>query len=159
MATEQASEIIEVLEKSRTEFNDAVSGLEEKDAGATPADGRWSAVQCIEHVTIVEERFLARLEAAERLEMSRVDRQREADLSARVRSRVNRAVAPEAASPQGRFTTLAEAIDNFNAARTRTIRVAEQRGADLYRVSVEHPRFGVMNGVELVHVIAGHSCR
>ena len=159
MNTDDAVEIIEVLEKSRAEFNDAVKGLEEASARAIPAEDRWSAVQCVEHVTMVEERFVARLEAAEPLDVPRVDKQREADLSSRLRNRTNRAVAPEAASPKGRFTSLAEAIDHFNAVRTRTIHVAKDRSADLYRLSVEHPRFGVMNGVEFMHVIAGHSCR
>ena len=31
--------------------------------------------------------------------------------------------------------------------------------SDLYSVSIEHARFGVMNGVELLHTIAGHARR
>jgi hypothetical protein len=66
--------------------------------------------------------------------------------------------APEAVLPGGRFTTLAQALEQFNAGRTRSIQFAEDRCDELYFLASEHPRFGPVNGVELLIIIAGH-CR
>lgn len=159
MSPETRSEITQILENSRQELNAAVHGVSEGHANTSPEGGRWSVLQCVEHVTFVEGRFLGWLEQAKRLEEPRIDKQKEADLAARVVQRANRVEAPEAARPVGRFTTLAQALDEFNAARTRTIQFTEERAGDLYFLEVEHPRFGAMNGPELVRIIAGHAER
>jgi hypothetical protein len=52
--------------------------------------------------------------------------------------------------PTGRFTTLAQALEQFNAGRTRSVQFAEDRCDDLYSLASEHPRFGPMNGVEFL---------
>ena len=159
MTPEQRTDLVDALEKSRQEFQDAVAGVNEEQAGAKPDPARWSVLECVEHVTVVEEIFLSRLETAPRLESPRVDKQREADLAARVPDRTNRAEAPERVRPTGRFTSLAEAMDGFHTARTRTLRFAEDRAADLYSLSLEHPRFGSLNGAEFLVLIAGHARR
>ena len=56
---------------------------------------------------MVEERFLQRLQGATKLGTSRVDKEREASLAARLRSRETRVEAPEFVRPVGRFTTRA----------------------------------------------------
>jgi hypothetical protein len=69
--------------------------------------------------------------------------------------RVTRVDAREAARPVGRFSTLGEALAGFSEARTRTIRFVEERLGDLHWLDCEHPRFGKMNGAELLLVAAG----
>jgi uncharacterized damage-inducible protein DinB len=159
MPSEETGETLNVLEHTRQEFNAAAGGVSESQANARPEAGRWSVLECVEHVTIVEERFVRWLERAERLEAPTVDKQKEAELLARVANRAIRAVAPEPVRPAARFTSLAEALEHFNAARTRTMQFAEERGADLYWLATEHPRFGPMNGAEMMSVIAGHARR
>ena len=61
--------------------------------------------------------------------------------------------------PAGRFTTLAQALEQFNANRTRSIQFAQDRSGDLYYLASEHPRFGPMNGVEFLIIIAAHGRR
>ena len=159
MAPEERSELISALEKSQQEFQAAAAGLSEEQARAKPEPSRWSVLECVEHVTVVEEIFLGRLEAAPRLESPRVDKQREGELAARVPDRTNRAEAPERARPTGRFASLAEALDQFHLARARTMQFARDRAADLYSLSLEHPRFGSLNGAEYIVIIAGHARR
>lgn len=159
MAPEERSEIAGILEHSREDFNAAVAGCSETQASTRPEPGRWSVLECVEHVTVVEQIFLGRLEGAERKDGLTIDKQREVDLLARVVSRENRAQAPDPVQPTGRFTSLAEALEQFNAARTRTMRVAADRAADLYGLASEHPRFGPLNGTELLVIIAGHARR
>ena len=77
----------------------------------------------------------------------------------RIPDRSVRVKAPDAVLPAGRFKTLADALDRFNAERTRSVQFAENRCDDLYCLAAAHPRFGPMNGVEFLIIIAGHARR
>jgi hypothetical protein len=107
----------------------------------------------------VEERFFGRLEKAPREGAPPVNKEHEAELEARVTNRGNRAEAPEPVRPMGRFASLAEAAEGFQAARARTIRFAEMQGQEVYSRAESHPRFGPLNGAELLIIIAGHARR
>ena len=159
MAPKERSEIVENLERSRQEFLAALAGITESQANIRPDAARWSVLDCVEHVTTVEERFQGWLNAAKKLDAPRIDKEKEAGLLARVPDRSTRVQAPEAVLPSGRFTTLEQAIEQFNAGRARSIQFAEDRCDDLYCLASEHPRFGPVNGVELLIIIAGHSRR
>ena len=159
MTPETRTETIQLLEDSRNDFESAVSGISEAQAGQRPEPGRWSALECVEHVALVEERFLGRLREAVRLPEARIDKRKESDLLARVTDRTTRAQAPDAVLPASRFHSLAQALDEFRAARARTIRFAQESGEELYALGVEHARFGAMNGAEFIRIIAGHAQR
>jgi uncharacterized damage-inducible protein DinB len=159
MAPQEKIEIVQNLERSRQEFIAAVAGLNEAQAKVRPDPARWSVLDCVEHVTRVEERFLGWLEAANKLDTPRIDKEKEAALMARIPDRSVRAQSPEAVLPTGRFVTLEQALEQFNAGRTRSIQFAEDRCDELYCLASEHPRFGPMNGVEFLIIIAGHSRR
>ena len=132
MAPVERTEIVENLERSRQEFIAALAGLSESQAKLRPDPERWSVLDCVEHVATVEERFLGWLEAAEKLDAPRVDKEKEVGLTARVPDRSTRVKAPDAVLPVGRFTSLAQAVEQFNAARTRCIQFADYRSDDLY---------------------------
>jgi hypothetical protein len=149
----ERSEIVENLERSRQEFLAAVAGITEAQAKERPHPERWSVLDCVEHVATVEVRFQGWLEGAKKLDAPRVDKEKE------VPDRSTRVKAPEAVVPSGRFTTLAQALEQFNTGRTRSVQFAEERSDDLYCLAAEHPRFGPVNGVELLIITAGHSRR
>jgi len=153
------SELVQHLERSREEFIAAVDGLNETQAKLRPDSERWSVLECVEHVTGVEERFVGRIQNAQKLDAPRVDKEREGGIMARVTDRSVRIQSPEAAWPTGRFTTLAHALEQFNAGRSRTIQFAQDRGGELYSLIAEHPRLGPLNGVEVLILIAGHARR
>jgi uncharacterized damage-inducible protein DinB len=159
MAPEERTEIVQNLERSRQEFMAAVAGLSESQAKMRPDPERWSVLDCVEHVASVEERFLAFLNKAEKLDTPRVDKEKEAGLMARIPDRSVRAQAPDAVVPNGRFATLEQALAQFNAGRDTSVRFAQERCDDLYHLASAHPRFGPMNGVEFLIIIAGHSRR
>ena len=70
-----------------------------------------------------------------------------------------RALAPEMARPTGRFRNLAQAVEHFSSHRADTIRFAKERAAELYWLSLEHPRLGPVNGSEFLVIAAGHARR
>jgi hypothetical protein len=159
MSPESRTEIVQTLESGREEFLKTVQGLTEADALAHPQAGRWSVLECVEHVTMVEERFVGRIEKAPREGAPEINPQHEADLAARVKDRTNRAEAPEFVRPTGRFQSLADALDSFHAVRARTIRFAGDNAADLYLLAESHPRFGPLNGIEFLVMMNSHVLR
>jgi uncharacterized damage-inducible protein DinB len=159
MAPEQKTELRETLEKSRQDLHSAVEAIEEADARTRPAEGRWSVLECVEHVATAERRFLGRLESATRLDSPCIDPQREAHVSAVVTDRGRRLQAPEPVQPSGRFATLAEALADFDSTRARVVQFAEGHESELRALGAQHPLFGQVTGYELMLIIAGHACR
>jgi len=158
MTTQARSEIVQILETGREEFNAAAAGME-AEAKAKPAPDRWSVLECVEHVVIVEENNLGKLTQATRQEAARIDKKKEAEIVAQFPDRSTRHSAPEAARPTGRFASLAQALERFNAVRNQVVRFAEDRQPDLYRLTTEHRRLGTVNGAEMLLIIAGHARR
>ena len=159
MAPEERLEIVQHLERGRADFLASVAGLAESQAKVRSDPARWSVLDCVEHVTVVEERFLGWLENAEKLDQPRIDKQKEAGLLTRVADRSTRAQSPEAVLPVGRFATLEQALEKFNLNRTRSIQFAQERSDELYYLAAEHPRFGPMNGAEFLMIITAHARR
>lgn len=159
MAPSQTIEIIEILEKSKQDFHAAAAGFSESLAKTRPEENRWSVLDCVEHVTTVEEIFLGRLAGGVAGEAPAADKQREAELAARFVDRANKRQAPEAIWPKGRFTSLAEGLAQFHAARGRTLQFAKDHAERLYTLTSSHPVFGPLNGVEALLIIAGHASR
>jgi uncharacterized damage-inducible protein DinB len=159
MAPEEKLEIVQHLERGRAEFLASVEGLSESQVTIRPDPARWSVLDCVEHVTTVEERFLGWLENAKKLDEPRIDKDKEAGLLVRVADRSTRAQSPDAALPIGRFTTLGKALEQFNLNRTRSIQFAQDRSEELYYLAAEHPRFGPMNGAEFLMIITAHARR
>jgi len=159
MAPQEKSQIVRDLERGREEFLAALTGMSEAEARRRADPERWSVLDCVEHVAFVENRFLGWLRDARKLDAPRIDKHKEAGLSARVPDRSTRVKAPEAVVPSGRYATLEQALAEFNAARTRSIHIAAEQGDALYSLATEHPRFGPVNGVELMVIIAGHARR
>jgi uncharacterized damage-inducible protein DinB len=158
MAPEQEVEIIKQLEQSREDLHAAVEGMNESEARSRPAEGRWSVLECLEHVATVERRFLSRLEGAGQLE-SLIDPQREGGVLAMVTDRSQRRQAPEPVQPAGRFASLADALKDFDSTRAEVIAFAQARHAELRTIGAEHAIFGRVTGYELMLIIAGHACR
>ncbi len=150
--------LVAVLEDGRQDVVASVHQLSDDVAATKPAPERWSVLECLEHIVVVEERFLGFLANGAVIEPS-PSRDKEAELSEKVRDRSYQAQAPEAVVPTGRYTSVTEAITAFNRVRDLSVRVAQERADALYGVGVKHGRFGDMNGSELVHVLASHACR
>ena len=159
MTPEAQTEIAHLLEESRRDLHAAVEGVTESQAAAKPESGRWSILECVEHVATVEQRFLTRLAGAKRLDGPRVDRAREAEFAALIVSRAKPLQAPEAVRPTGRFATLTSALEHFDATRSQAVAKTAELGPALYALEVEHPRFGMLNGTELMILLAGHARR
>lgn len=123
-----------------------------------PAPDRWSVLDCVEHLFVVEGRVLARLENPENAPAPDASAEREQQLTS-VEKRNTRIPAPDASLPAGRFTSLAQALDSFDAARERTVAFAKSCGAAVYGISSMHPVFGPINGADTLILAAAHTRR
>ncbi len=159
MSPQSAANVTELLEQSRQEFTEAVAGVSDAQAAVKPDAARWSVLECVEHVVLAEERFLKFLDEAARLDAPQVSQQKQAELSSRIRDRSQRAQAPPPVQPTGRYATLAQAMEAFQAVRTRSVHFAQERAGDLDVLNAPHPRFGPVSGREWILIIDGHARR
>jgi len=158
MTSQDINHILQALNGSRAELHTATEGLNDEQTSTRPAPDRWSVLDCVEHLFVVEGRVLARLENPEKTLAPAASAEREQKLTS-VEKRDARFSAPEAILPVGRFTSLTQALDSFDAARTRTIAFANSRGAGVYSISIVHPVFGPVNGADTLILAAAHTRR
>jgi len=159
MAPQEMKDVAGQLESGRTELIAVVSGLTEEQARTRPAPDRWSVLECLEHVSHVERRFLGMVRESEAGAPAERDAAKEAALRERMRDRGNRRIAPEAVRPSGKYRSISEALQEFKATRDETLRFASEQGANLLSRSATHPVLGLLNGVEALLLIAGHGRR
>jgi hypothetical protein len=159
MTPQMQNEHATTLEQSRDYFLEALTGVSEEQAKRKPASGGWSVLECVEHVGLSEARMLGWLQNPVAEEAPAQDKEKEAAIAARASSRANKVEAPEPARPTGRFATLAEAVAQFNAGRANSIAFAGEKGAAIYSVAGRHPFFGLLNGAEVLVLIANHTRR
>ena len=159
MAPQESIDILQCLRDSRAEFLAAATGLSEAHATMSPAPGRWSVVECVKHVVIVESMVLSSLRNPIAEPAPPVNKEREAQILSRVADRTRAVQAPEPVRPSGRVATLALALAEFEAIRAEGIHFAQRQGGGLYSLPMKHPFFGICNGSEAMVLIAAHSRR
>jgi hypothetical protein len=163
MQTQERAGILKELETGSDALLDAVRGLPEDLAAIWPAPGRWSVVECIEHLAISEDFLLTRIGSSisltEHSEAAVVSHKREAAILARGADRTNPVISPDVGRPTGRFATLAEAVESFLTTRERTVRLVETCNEDLRSKPMTHPLLGTINCYEALLLIAVHPRR
>jgi hypothetical protein len=111
-------------------------------------------------VCYVERRFLRMVRESEAGRPAERDAAKEAALMERVTDRSNRRTAPETVHPFGRYQSISEAVQYFNAVRDETLRFASEEGVNLLLSrSARHRVFGPLNGVETLLLIGCHGRR
>jgi len=159
MESSVLEQLIELLEASRRDVADSLASLSDSDAARKPVPGRWSALECIEHIVFVEDVYLSWLEKADVVDAPKRDQSREEWITARVADRGWDWQAPQVAMPAGRFRSVALALAEFNAGRDRTIAAAKARESQLLSLQAKHSVLGLLNGAELMRLAAGHASR
>jgi len=107
---------------------DSVAGLSEEQARLRPEPGRWSVLECIEHVILAENRMFELLTKQSVAAASPDDGRREELFARGSTNRIRKFEAPEFAKPKGRFPSLAAAVEEFRRCRARTEDYLAHRG-------------------------------
>lgn len=160
------SDVFAKLDESRQALRQALAIVPSAARHERPGPDRWSPIEIVEHLALVETRFSAVVggkiaealthglgpEAAPREPLP--DRVREM-----LANRINRRTAPEAATPSGRLDE-ASAWRLADTARAGfRVAVTSADGRALSTVIHEHPFFGPLNVYQWVELIAAHEMR
>ena len=159
-ARAQNETLLALLVSSRDRFLASFADVTEQDSRMHPAQGRWSVLETIEHLTAAETTMLRLLEQPRRPRRADAPNREELFLNAAI-DRSRRLESPEGARPAGRVATLAEARRQFSSARARAIAFIEQNQEDLrsFEVTHPHPAAGNVTIYELFILIARHADR
>jgi DinB superfamily len=159
MDAAEKRDLLAALESGRKKLLKSLEGLTEEAAARRPAPGRWSAVECVEHLAVAEEHLFSQIATAQPDEGTVLDPGREALIRTRGVDRSRKVPSPEVGLPKGRFSTLAEVLDRFIASRDRTIRFVESCEQDLRARFTTHPIIGKANCYEMLWMMAIHPLR
>lgn len=159
MDTTERAALLARLESGKKAILDALDGIADEVAKRLPAEGKWSILECVEHLAVSEEFMFAQILNAVPSETPAVNRERESGILTRGADRAKAFQSPEAMQPKGRFPTISEALQHFLAAHERTARFVEKHHGDLRSQITLHPMFGRINCYENLLLIAVHPLR
>jgi hypothetical protein len=147
------------LASGRDVLLDSIDGVSEADARKSPGPGRWSILDCVEHVAVVEGYLFGRILAASDAAEPMANLKREEKIRKFAPTRLRRISAPEFAIPTGKYSTLGEAARAFVVLRERTIRFVDECAGDLRAKITTHPLLGEVNCYETLLMMAAHPLR
>jgi len=159
MEAHEKEKLLADLKSGRQALLDVLSGVTEDVAARIPPPGKWSILECVEHLAVSEDYLFSQITASHPSAVPMVNEKREALIVARGLDRTRTVSSPEVGRPTGRFYTLAEAVQSFLANRERTIRFVQNCGEDLRSKLTSHPIIGSVNCYETLLMIAVHPHR
>ena len=160
MHPHEKEKLLADLDSGQKVLMDVLRDVTEDEAARSPAPGRWSVLECVEHLAVSEDYLFGQIVASHRSETRMINKQREAVTVAVGLDRSRKIQSPDVGQPTGRFSTLAEAVERFHAARKRTIQFTESCTEDLRCKITTHPLIaGDVNCYEILLMIAAHPHR
>jgi hypothetical protein len=159
--------VLAALDRSRHALRDTVAATPEPVRRLRPAPERWSVVEIIEHVSLVESRFAGMLAGAIAAAIERglgseptpVCEPLPPAIATILADRVNRRSAPDPVKPTGALDEPAAwaAAEKARAALRDSMIAADGRA--LSTVVHAHQFFGVLNMYQWMELIAAHEMR
>ena len=137
----------------------AVDSLTGEQRYFRSAEDRWSVADCVEHLTVVEEFVLQRIQRALQeppLGQPAETLGKDQEVVDRVPRRDERVMAPEQVKPIGRWPDGEESLRQFKAARERTLRFSMETEADLRSRAFPHPTLGPLDCHQWLLFLAAH---
>jgi len=159
METVDREQLLRLLSASRKKLLESAEGLTDEQARMRPAEDRWTVLECVEHVGLVEDVMFSAVTTKMAPEEAPADRSREQEIIRRATNRSQKIGAPETVRPGGKFATLSEALEHFERSRARTIEYVESCDSDLRSVAAAHPVLGKATGQEFMLILALHPAR
>ena len=163
MTAGEREHAVNYLVQSRDNLLRTVRGLSREQLRFKPAPDRWSVADCLEHLTLVENRRIGDGIPAALQQPSDPARRsafegRDEELVQLVTSRARRAHAPEPGRPTGRWPH-DRLIPEFEGARKRSADLVATTQADLRKYFSIHPLFGDLDCYQWLLLVAAHTDR
>jgi uncharacterized damage-inducible protein DinB len=159
MHIKDRTEVLANLKSGPKALLEVLANVTDEVAKRSPGQGRWSVLECVEHVATAEEYLLHQISTAKRSEIPQVNIAREAAIVRRGTDRTRRIRAPEVARPRNRFSTLKDALRHFQETREKTIQFVENCLDDPRAMIAHHPLIGPANNYEILLIMAVHPHR
>jgi hypothetical protein len=153
--------VVDQLKASQARLLELVDGLSAEQWTFRPAEGRWSAAECLEHVIRVEQRILGVIEKkinedAPVQGRARVD---DAVVSRAIPDRTQRREAPEPVRPTGQWPDSNELLAEFHKTRQRTTEFAAATQGDLRSYFIPYMALGELDCYQWLLVLSLHGFR
>jgi uncharacterized damage-inducible protein DinB len=163
ISTEERQYAVDLLKTTQKSLNDAVAGLSEEQQHFKPAPDRWSVLECVEHIVLVEKALSRTIQTSLTMpaDLARRATVKVSDVQVikSVRSR-NRAIsAPPPFEPTGRYQVLEAAMKTFNCQRNAAIAYVEAMPDDLRLHYFQHFVLGTLDAYQAILLLASHGER
>jgi hypothetical protein len=151
--------LLALLRDSRENFLGSFALISDRQSRAK-AEGCWSVLDTVEHLTVAETTMLRIITTAQRPKSPELTNREEIFL-ARAADRSRKMEAPERSRPTGRFADLSQAAAHFTEARDKVIEFVAASTDDLRATEVTHPHpaAGVVTTYEMIIIMAKHAER
>ena len=151
---------IDFLKNSQQNLHQSLSGLSAEQATYKPDINRWSIVQCVEHIALVEKGIfravVAGMTVSPNPEKRSDIRLLDIDVIKSVRSRAMALPSPAPFVPTGRFPDLDTALKAFDEQRAAAINFVQTVQDDLRTHYFEHFVLGTLDVYQAVLLMASH---
>jgi hypothetical protein len=160
MDVAEKREILQKLNAGREELRRTLADVDDALALRRPDSGRWSVLDCVEHVIATEQYLLSRLDAASISDEPFEKWRREAKIATLAMDRKRRIEAPQQVHPRGCFKTVGEAMAAFDVTRSEVVRWVENCSGDLRCMTTDHALIeGPVTCAEVLIMIAALPAR
>lgn len=164
MEEQERQLLIDQLTSSRERLLELVYGLTAEQWAFHPAEGRWSAGECLEHVIRVETRVLGLIgrklgEGVLEPEKRDPAHTKDALVARMVPDRTQRREAPEPARPVGQWPDPNELVAEFLKTRQRTTEFVTDTQGDLRSYFIPHAAMGELDCYQWLLVLSLHGSR
>ncbi|PSL42626.1 DinB family protein [Chitinophaga niastensis] len=155
--------LITLLQQTKDSLLKDIAGLTDAQLEYKPAPDRWSIIECVEHITLVEKTFMD-MEQGLMKQPANPERRKDIkvtdeSLLKKMEDRSHKAKAPEFGIPKHSYSSDAEAIKNFTEQRDKLIDYVTNTPDELRNHITDNPIFGTMDGYQLLLLDAGHTNR
>ena len=154
----EKQQLLKHLAKTQNDLLSKIKNLSIKQARFKPEGKKWSVLEVIEHMVIVEDILRSNVSdlLAEPAPKELLSQAQPPDIVLKqIYNRNNRIQAAKKAQPKGRYKNLPEAITAVNSTRNKTIALLKEH-KNLNQFAKAHHRFGTLDTYGWSYLISGH---
>ncbi len=150
------------LAESRALLLGELDGLSDEQARFQPAENKWAVIHTLEHIVLAEDTIrglIGQLLTGEQSSREQPTAATDERVAQFVVDRTQKFDAPQRVQPTGKYRTLEEGIQAFQATRRSTVELIEGLSVNLRDYRAKNPVLGEIDGVQWVTFLSGHSRR
>ncbi|HWF07976.1 MAG TPA: DinB family protein [Bryobacteraceae bacterium] len=165
MEAHERQSVVDQLDSSRDHLTGLIAGLSAEQWRFSPAEGRWSIGQCVEHVTRVEKRVFGLIgkklqeNNPEPAKATPEQKAKDAEVARLIPDRSIPRNAPEPALPTGAWSHGGELVADFEKTRQGTAEFARTSQGALRHYFIPHALFGELDCYQWLLALSLHGLR